>query len=193
MSWRVRCGGGATALFAHRRKFISGMKNAPSSRPSPPFKMAIYLISCGMTVSRRDFSVEIPVLGLGSIGRRTRYGRRRKFRSNLDGSPPPPPYNSSLSGGIPYTNNPLKHPFDFPMYALALPCSATAWRVVQRTAVPYTPPPPSTTSNFPNLFAAKFRVCKQSLLTEVARWAEKIPQLFTIPCKLKLGIRSCTY
>lgn len=65
LPWRE--GGGATVLFAHRRKFISGMKNAPSSRPSPPFKMAIYLISCGMTVSRRDFVGEIPVLGLGSI------------------------------------------------------------------------------------------------------------------------------
>lgn len=96
--------GGATVLFAHRRKFISGMKNAPSSRPSPPFKMAIYLISCGMTVSRRDFVGEIPVLGLSSIGRRARYGRRRKFRSNLDGSPPLPLRRHPLNQQPPQTS-----------------------------------------------------------------------------------------
>lgn len=163
-------GGGATALFAHRRKFISGMKNAPSSRPSPPFKMAIYLISCGMTVSRRDFVGEIPVLGLSSIGRRARYGRRRKFRSNLDGSPPLPLRRHPLNQQPPQTS--LRFPDVCISIALFRYCVQSGSKN-SRSLHPH--PPPTPTSNFLNLFAAKFRVCKQSLLTEVTRWAGKFP------------------
>lgn len=145
------------------------MKNAPSSRPSPPFKMAIYLISCGMTVSRRDFVGEIPVLGLSSIGRRARYGRRRKFRSNLDGSPPLPLRRHPLNQQPPQTS------LRFPDVCISIALFRYCVESGSKNSRSLHPPPPTPTSNFLNLFAAKFRVCKQSLLTEVTRWAGKFP------------------